>query len=297
MGARDVVVIGAGPAGIAAAIQLKRHGIEPVILEKGEIGGLLRNANLVENYPGFPNGISGPNLIELFWRQLTRAGAAVSFETVLELEHTGDVFLVKTNRRELSSSIAVVATGTKPKRAPEIRIARGIEDRIFYEVHPMRGIRNKKVAIVGAGDAAFDYALGLSKENEVVILNKGEEEKCIPLLKERCMKSEAISYLTNLCVRKVTGDGRGMVLFCLNGDSQKENQIRADYMVIAVGREPCLDFLGGKLKTSLKDLRESGKLYLIGDVKNEIYRQTAICVGDGVKAAMRICRTVKEEDA
>ena len=195
MGARDAVIIGAGPAGMATAIQLKRHGIEPVILEKGETGGLLKNANLVENYPGFPDGISGPSLIELFERQLAKAGATVSSERVLELEHTGDVFFVKTNRRKLISSIAVIATGTKPKRVTEIRIAKGIEDRIFYEVYPMRGIKNQKIAIIGAGDAAFDYALGLSKENEVVILNRGGQDKCIPLLRERCMRGSHIGLI------------------------------------------------------------------------------------------------------
>jgi thioredoxin reductase (NADPH) len=297
MGTREVVVIGAGPAGIATAIQSKRHGIEPVILERGEIGGLLRNANLVENYPGFPDGISGPSLIELFERQLAKAGVTVSFERVLELEHTGDVFSVKTDRRVLGSLIAVIATGTKPKRTPEIRIARGIDDRVFYEVHPIRGVKNKKVAIIGAGDAAFDYALGLSKENEVVILNRSAEEKCIPLIKERCVKSETVSYQTNLCVREVTGDGGGLVLYGLNGEGQKKNQILADYVVIAAGREPRLDFLGVKLKRFFKDLTERGKLCLVGDVKNEIYRQTAICVGDGVKAAMQIRRKIRGESS
>jgi thioredoxin reductase len=295
VGVRGVVIIGAGPAGIATAIQLKRHGIEPVILERGEIGGLLKNANLVENYPGFPNGISGPGLIELFERQLARAGVTISCEVVLELGHTGEVFSVKTNRRELSSSTVVIASGTKPTGTPDVRIARGIDGRVLHEVHPIRGVRNKKVAIIGAGDAAFDYALGLSKENEVVILNRRAEEKCIPLLKERCLKAEAISYQTNLRVREVTGDGRGLVLTCLNGEGEKESQILADYVVIAAGREPCLDFLGAKLKRSLADLRERGKLYLVGDVKNEMYRQTAICVGDGVKAAMQICRMIRGE--
>jgi thioredoxin reductase (NADPH) len=103
--------------------------------------------------------------------------------------------------------------------------------------------------------------------------------------------------LTNLSVREITVDGSRLLLSCRNGDSREENQLDADYVVFATGREPCLDFLGAKLRRSLKDLTKSGKLHLIGDVKNEIYRQTAICVGDGVKAAMRICRTVKEEDA
>jgi thioredoxin reductase len=297
VGARDVVIIGAGPAGIAMAIQLKRQGIEPVILEQGEIGGLLKNANLVENYPGFPDGISGPNLVELFKSQLANAGVAVSSERVLELEHEDGAFLTKTNRRTLRSSIVVIASGTKPKRISEIRITDGIDDRTFYEVHPIRGIKNQKIAIIGAGDAAFDYALGLSQNNEITILNRGEQDRCIQALRDRCMKSEAISYLTNVSVKEVTGKGDRLLLSCLNGDSQKENQIWTDYLVIAVGREPCLDFLGAKLKRSLEDLTERNKLYLIGDVKNRAFRQTAICVGGGVKAAMQICRKVRGEDS
>jgi thioredoxin reductase len=98
-------------------------------------------------------------------------------------------------------------------------------------------------------------------------------------------------------VREVTGDAGGLVLSCLNGEGQKENQILADYVVIAAGREPCLDFLGAEQKRSLKDLTRGGKLYLIGDVKNERYRQTAICAGDGVKAAMQICRMMRGENS
>ena len=96
-------------------------------------------------------------------------------------------------------------------------------------------------------------------------------------------------------MREVTGDGKGLVLSCLNGDGQKENQIRADCLVIAVGREPCLDFLGGNLKRFFEYLIKSNRLYVIGDVKNKAFRQTAICVGDGVKAAMQICRKVRGE--
>lgn len=296
MGTKDVVIIGAGPAGVATAIQLKRHGIEPVVLEQGEVGGLLKNANLIENYPGFPDGISGPDLVELLKRQLANAGVAVSSEKVLQLDHTDGAFLARTNRRTLRSKIVVIASGTKPKRVSEIQIAQGIENRIFYEVHPIRGVRNKRVAVIGAGDAAFDYALGLSGENEVVILNRGEQDRCIRVLREKCRESEGISYFTDVSVKKINLEDDRLLLSYLNGDGPGENQIRVDYLVIAAGREPCLDFLGDTLKRPFEDLVKANKLHMVGDVKNKGYKQTAICVGDGVKVAMQICGKVRGED-
>lgn len=303
MNSKDVIIIGAGPAGIATAIQLKRYAIDTVLLEKEEIGGLLRNANLVENYPGFPEGISGLNLVELFKKQLEHTGVTVGFEMVLELEYKDEMFFTKTNERTIRSNIAVIATGTKPKkissspvdrkvlRFPEYYIetfSDEIKNRIFYEVYPIHGIKNKKIAIIGAGDAAFDYALNLSQKNEVIILNRNKRAKCIPVLKEKCMKSDNISYLCDVSVREISNDGDKFLLSYTCGDSRDKIQIETDYVIAAIGREPCFDFLGSELKKNFENLINADRLYMVGDIKNEMYRQTAICAGDGIKAAMKI---------
>ena len=188
----EVVIIGAGPAGIATAIQLRRYNIEPVLLERKKIGGLLGNANLVENYPGFPGGISGLELVELFKKQLKNTGVKVDFENVMELEYEDGAFFTRTNKRAIKSNIIVIATGTKPRKNSGFSISDEIKDRVFYEIYPILGIKNKKIAVIGAGDAAFDYALNLCRENEVTILNRSEQTKCIPVLRERCKKSENI---------------------------------------------------------------------------------------------------------
>jgi thioredoxin reductase (NADPH) len=294
---KDVVIIGAGPAGIATAIQLKRCNVEALLLEQEEIGGLLRNANLVENYPGFPGGISGVDLAGLFKKQLEQNGVTVSFEKVQELEYKDKVFLATTNRRVVASTVAVIAAGTKPKRVSDLLISDGAGDRIFYEVYPIRKVKNGKIAIIGAGDAAFDYGLGLSQNNKVMILNRSERAKCIPVLKERCMRSENICYIDCGIVKQVDKKGEGLLLTYTNGDSQNEGHICADYVVIATGREPRLDFLGSQLKKHFKNLIKTSALHMVGDIKNDIYRQTAICVGDGVKAAMKISREIGGEHA
>ncbi|MFQ6093648.1 MAG: NAD(P)/FAD-dependent oxidoreductase [bacterium] len=293
MDIKDVVVIGAGPAGIATAIQLKRSNIEPVLLEQGEIGGLLRNANLVENYPGFPEGISGPDLVELFEKHLENTGVRVNFERALELEYRERAFFIKTNRRMIRSTIVVIATGTRPRTIPALSILDDMKERIFYEIDPIGGIKNKRIAIIGAGDAAFDYALNLSQKNEVIILNRRKQAECIPVLEERSMKSENISCLHNVNV-DINSEDNKILLTCIDCDSQNATKICTDYVVIAIGREPCLDFLGEEIKKCFENLIKTNLLYMVGDIRNEIYRQTAICVGDGIKAAMKIYKLASE---
>lgn len=296
MDLKDVAIIGAGPAGIATAIQLKRYNVEFVLLEQEEIGGLLRNACLVENYPGFPEGINGLELVGLFKKQLRKAKAKISLERVLELEYKDQAFSIETDKRAAKARIAVIASGTKGKTISSPPISDDIRDRIFYEIYPIRKVKKKKIAIIGAGDAAFDYALSLSQKNEVTILNRSEQVKCVPVLAERCSQSESISYSDKMSVTQINSKGKKLLLTLIQGDSQKESQIRADYVVIAIGREPCLDFLGSQLKRNFRNLIKAKTLYIAGDIKNRIYRQTAICAGDGVKAGMQIYRKLKRED-
>lgn len=285
---KDVVIIGAGPAGIAAAIQLKRYRIEHVLLEKDEMGGLLRNANLVENYPGFPEGIHGLELVELFKRQAENTGVVTCIERVEEVDLLNNIFEIRTDRRTIRSTYVVIASGTNPKRLPSPPLPREIESRIYYEIYPILGLENKKIAIIGASDAAFDYALSLSQKNHVLILNRSSHSRCIPVLRERCMNSQEISYMRKIRIQEIK-DGEGRVLLnCHHESKKKPFTIVSDYLVIAIGREPALDFLKSGLKRNYRKLFNSNRLFLIGDVKNEMYRQTAICVGDGIKTAMRI---------
>ncbi len=280
-GVKPVVIIGAGPAGIAAAIQLQRYGIEPLLLEKGEVGGLLRNVNLVENYPGFPSGIAGAELVGLFKRQLANTGVKVSFEEVLTLSYEEGSFHIKTNKRERRARIVLVASGTKPKtlRLPSLRHPKeNIKRYIFYEVHPLLALRNKRITIVGSGDVAFDYALNLSKRNKVIIFNRGKQVRCLPLLWERARLIKRISYYEDTKIKRIEPSAGGLLLTL--GNNKKES-LWTHYLVVAIGREPNLDSLRPSLKMNLHQMQKRKALYLIGDVKNKLYRQTALAVGDG----------------
>ncbi len=290
----NVVIIGAGPAGITAAIQLKRYGIDTVLLDKGEAGGLLKNANLVENYPGFPDGISGVGLADLFKKQLENTGVTVSVEKVTGLDYLDGMFITVTEHRIIQSEIAVIASGTKPKKLCDPPVSDDISERILYEIYPILDIGGRTIVIIGAGDAAFDYALNLSRKNDVVILNRSERAKCLKLLKDRSLRRDTVTCKSPVRVLNIVNDTGRLVLNCIQLNSNDEFKLNADYVVAAIGRKPCLDFLGAGLKKHFENLIKNHTLYTIGDVHNDLYRQTAICAGEGVKAAMQ-CYDILEE--
>ena len=291
MKTEDVTIIGAGPGGIATAIQLKRWGLEPLVLERNRVGGLLINAHLVENYPGFPEGISGPALVELFGSQLERFDVRVEFEEVLILEDADGCFEIRTRSRAIPSRVAVVASGTKPRLVDTPQIPAGLEGRVFHEVHPIANIDAKTVAILGAGDAAFDYALNLARKNSVIILNRGSHPRCLPLLWARARHEPAIRCFHNTSVTALRPCDNGVTLSIRT--LERHWELGVDYVLFAVGRIPRLDFLSSRLKERMSDLQRAARLYLVGDVKNEMYRQVSIAVGDGVHAAMKICETLQ----
>ena len=301
MSVYPVVVIGAGPAGLATALQLKRYGIETLLLEGGQPGGLLLNANCVENYPGFPGGIRGPELVKLFVEQAIQTGVRLAHEQVLSLDYESlswpsgqtEMFKLCTAEQDHQAQRVVIASGTKPIPLSDVTISDGLEERLFYEVYPLLGAAGWHIAILGAGDAAFDYALNLAARNTVTILNRGDQVKCLPLLWERAVAVESVQYRSNTrLVRVFPAANQRLRLEC-NGPGGEELLI-ADALLVATGREARLDFVPPALLQQLPDLEREGILYRVGDVKNGLYRQTAIAVGDGILVAMKISQSLYE---
>jgi thioredoxin reductase (NADPH) len=291
----QVVIVGAGPAGLATAIQLKRYGIEARIFESTHPGGLLWNANLVENYPGFPGGISGPDLVRSMIQQAEQHAIQLTLEIVENLTWEKSLYQIDTDARCYSSRCVVIASGTQPRTFPTGFVPERLRERVFYEVYPLleRKIAGAEIGIVGAGDAAFDYAINLARQNRVLILNRSQEVKCLPLLWERAGQDSRICYLPDRKLLGIKASSTGQLeLLCQT--SSREEKIYVDYLLGAIGRVPRLGFISPDLGKQEDGLQSGGMLYYIGDVKNGIYRQTAIAVGDGLLAAMKIYSYFKE---
>lgn len=272
-------------------MQLARQGQEPLMLEEDQAGGLLHNAHWVENYPGFPEGISGPALVEKFLSQADRIGIHVTPGKVTSLSWIGDDFLIETNQEPWRAEVVVVATGTEAKQLHGVPVQQGVEESIYYEIVPIADEREKEIVILGAGDAALDYALNLAGQNHVSILNRGIEIKGLSLLWERVKQQPAIDYYQNRRVMAVrrSRDGR------LEVDSESRGDRKVflcDYLVPAIGRRPVVSFVDDRVRREAQSLSARGKLFFVGDVKNGYFRQTAIAVGDGIKAAMAIGQSV-----
>ncbi len=291
----SVIIIGAGPAGLTAALQLSRFGIPALVFEAEKIGGLLHNANLVENYPGFPQGVRGGKLVSLLKKQIENVGVEVLAEKITSLDYDGESFLARTDKNEYHAKIAIVASGTKPHKFDNALIADDAKSRVFYEVYDLLDVKSEEIIIVGAGDAAFDYALNLARnDNFVTILNRGKNIRALKLLVERVQNNKSITYLDEAQVERVTFAGERGLTVELSHQGNVETR-EASFLLGALGRIPNANFISEEIHQKEDDLVARKILYFIGDVRNGIYRQTAIAAGDALRAAMQIDQFYKEQ--
>ncbi len=268
---------------------MQRAGRSPLLIEKGRPGGLLLSANLVENYPGFPDGIRGSDLAELFAAQLKRVGSRITRGEVRSVSRSGGRFRIRTGQREYVSSAVLVATGTRPKET-DLEGAKKLLGRlVFSEITDLPPkARSKRILIIGGGDAAFDYGLNLkSLGNRITILSRSEPS-CLSLLRDRAHR-KGVKVEVGVRPTLLMEDSSGLLL---KGEKRGTRlEFHADYVLLACGRTPNIDILATTLRTSLGDGPELPEtsipgLYLLGDVARGSHRQTGIAVGDGIRAAM-----------
>jgi len=286
-----VAIVGAGPAGLSAAIYLKRVGIDPLVFESKRVGGLLWNANLVENYPGFPEGISGKELVNLLEKQAKRWHVNVIAAKVEQVLMEGESFKLLTNKDEYLTRFLLIATGTRPKSIELDGMESLKGEKLFYEIADIPfDFKNKKFLVVGGGDAAFDYSLNIiSNGGKADIVFRGKNPTCIPLLLDRVKREKDIRIFPDTIPLAVHDSGEHVLMKCVS--KGEERMLEGDCVFVACGRESNLDLLSSEL---LGDENRSN-LLLIGDVKRGLHRQVGIAVGDGIAAAMTVVDRLKEE--
>jgi len=289
-----IAIIGAGPAGAAAAVQLRRMGRDPLVFERGRPGGLLRSANLVENYPGFPDGIAGRELAELIGKHLERFRVRIINEEVAGMDYRGGRFVLKHHSGVCMAGRVILSAGTVPRDDHGIEVSGRAADLIFHSPESIR--EGTDTVIIGAGDAAFDYALNLAPRNRVLILGRSDKPRALKVLVERAEENQRIDYFSNAGVSDIESENGELFLrlkdpcglqFPEPFDAGAGNKVRADNALFATGRSPATGFLSDKLLELSRRLENEGKLFFAGDIRGGRCRQAAVAAGDGLRAAMK----------
>lgn len=257
-----------------AAIQLKRSGKNVIIIEKNELGGLLRNANWVENYLGFPEGITGGKLVTHFINHLDTHHIPVIHQAVSEIKKDTTLKVI-TQKETYETRSVIIATGTTPRKLN--LPGEDTATNLFYErVDFCKARQNndfKKVIIIGGGDVGFDSALNLRlQEATPIILTRGKT-CCLPLLKKRA-EAQNIEYHQDITFQEIKRQGNQITVIC---DGQ---EFTGDAILVTIGRNP------SPMKTN--DLGEAQGLFFTGDVKNGIKRHVQIATGDALSTALEV---------
>jgi thioredoxin reductase (NADPH) len=302
----NLVIVGSGPAGLTAALYAARANLAPLVFEGNQPGGQLTITTDVENFPGFPDGIQGPDLVDLMRKQAERFGSRCEREVVLGVDLLQRPFVISTEKGGCQTRVLIVATGATAKLlalASEARfMGKGVSacatcDGFFF--------RDQEVIVVGGGDTACEEALLLTRFARTVhIIHRRDRLRASKILQDRVFNNKKIDVIWNSVVEEILGEKeRGVTGVLLkNRTSGEVHEKRCDGVFVAIGHKPNTEIFRGQIEMDEKGyiLTKNGTkttvagVFAAGDVQDPKYRQAITAAGSGCMAAMEVIEFLEE---
>jgi thioredoxin reductase (NADPH) len=303
----DVVIVGSGPAGYTAALYAARANLDVLVFQGFEVGGQLMLTSDVENYPGYRDGVMGPDMMDDFEAQAVRFGAKMRHENVERVDFSERPFKLWAEGEEepvLAKSV-IIATGAKAKwlgLAGESRLmGRGVSgcatcDGFFF--------KDKRVAVVGGGDTAMEEALFLTKfAAEVLLIHRRDQFRASKIMLDRAHKNPKITFLTDTVIQDVLGEDSVEGIRTKNLKTEEEDDIEVEGFFAAIGHAPATGLFkdqvemdeGGYILQKEHTMTSVPGVFAAGDVSDKRYRQAVTAAGDGSRAAIDAERWLEEQ--
>jgi len=302
----DTIIIGGGPAGLTAGIYLSRARMNTLLLEKMSPGGQAILTEIIENYPGFPNGISGPELMQNMEKQAVGFGLQIKYGEVIEVKNDekSKIKIVKTEDQEYRTLSIIIASGAEARKlnipGEEKFTGRGVSycgtcDAPFF--------KDKKIVLVGGGDTAIEEALYLSKfAREITVIHRRDRLRATKILQERIFSNQVINFSWNSIPLRIEGTNKVEGIFLKDTKTKQGKEIICDGVFIFVGYLPKTNFLKniiqlddkGYIHTDDSMMSSVEGIYACGDVRSKILRQVITACGEGATAAFAAQRYVED---
>ena len=302
-----VLVLGSGPAGYAAALYAARAELEPVVLTGMQLGGQASLTYTIENYPGFPEGVGGPELGEMFQKQAEHFGAITEFDLATGVDFSTRPFKVSTDNSEYLADSVIISTGASPNHleipGEEKLTGRGVSycatcDGWFF--------KDKKVVVVGGGDSALEEGLFLTRyASEVTIIHRRDELRAGAILQNRALEHEKIKFLWNTIVTEVVGEEKVESVKVKNVVTDEESTLETDGVFIFIGHTPNTQIFEGQLELDdngyikVNNLMETSVegVFAGGEAADPHFRQVVTSAGMGAAAAIQATRYLEAQEA